>query len=84
VGDSALFNNGNGAAGATQAIGNTALGSKALYSNTVGSYNTAVGSQALYSSDTNGNYNTVAGYQAGFSTSLGPKQYICWGTSWIF
>lgn len=43
VGDSALFNNGSGATTASQAVGNTAVGSKSLFGNTTGSYNTSLG-----------------------------------------
>jgi hypothetical protein len=72
VGDSALFNNGMNALDITQAIGNTALGSKALYSNTTGSENTGVGYQALFGS-TVGSKNTGVGYQALHSNTLGEE-----------
>ncbi|MES2773238.1 MAG: tail fiber domain-containing protein [Bacteroidota bacterium] len=60
VGDSALLNNGTGASTATQAVKNTAIGSKALYKNNVGSYNTAVGYNALLE-NTGGTQNTATG-----------------------
>ncbi len=62
IGDSALFNNGLGAA-TNEAIRNTAVGSKALYSNTTGSYNNALGYLALYS-NSSGNYNNAYGHTA--------------------
>jgi trimeric autotransporter adhesin len=54
IGDSALYNNGIGAIG-SQATRNMAVGSKALYSNTLGYDNTALGMRALY--------NNTTGYQ---------------------
>jgi len=48
IGDSALYNN-FGDVGAEEGLQNTAVGSKALYSNTTGSNNTANGHQSLYS-----------------------------------
>jgi len=69
IGDSALYWNGIGAIG-DQATGNTAVGSKALYSNTKGYYNTATGFQALYS-DTTGAYNTATGFQALYENTTG-------------
>jgi trimeric autotransporter adhesin len=70
VGDSALFNNGLNATFASHAIQNTAVGSKALYSNTTGSYNTATGFQALYA-NTAGAVNTATGYQALYANTTG-------------
>lgn len=50
IGDSALFNNGIGVTSTfAYGIGNTAIGSKALYANTTGQDNTATGYQALLS-----------------------------------
>jgi len=49
VGDSALYNNGTGATLNVEATGNTAIGSKALFTNNRGYYNTAVGLKTLYS-----------------------------------
>ncbi len=63
VGDSALFNNGVGATLPFHSFGNTALGSKALFSNTIGDNNTASGHQALFS-NTSGFLNTANGYLA--------------------
>jgi hypothetical protein len=63
VGDSALYNNGIGASSSLDAIANTAVGSKTLYSNTIGSFNTATGRWALYKNTTGGN-NTAVGDQA--------------------
>ncbi len=62
IGDSALFHNGDGAAFATNSIFNTAVGSKALFSNTLGSHNTAIGAQALTNSG--GGSNTAVGSQS--------------------
>jgi hypothetical protein len=63
VGDSALYNNGIGVTLAVEATGNTAIGSKSLFTNKKGYYNTALGLQTLYS-NTKGNYNTAIGVQA--------------------
>jgi hypothetical protein len=60
VGDSALYHNGSGATSLNHAVQNTALGSKALFANTTGSWNTAAGYQALYSNNT-GSDNTAFG-----------------------
>ena len=70
VGDSALYNNGINASTTTEATGNTAIGSKALYTNGKGFYNTAVGLKTLYS-NTSGNYNTASGVQSLFSDTSG-------------
>lgn len=70
VGDSALYNNGTGVSFSTQATNNTALGSKALFSNTVGSRNTANGAMALYS-NTEGLWNTATGNIALYSNTTG-------------
>ncbi len=69
IGDSALYNNGVGAVN-SEAIGNTAVGSKALYSNTKGYGNIANGSGALYS-NTTGIYNTANGKDALYSNTIG-------------
>jgi trimeric autotransporter adhesin len=63
VGDSALYWNGYNATHADHAKENTALGSKALFANTTGSYNTANGYQALFSNST-GYANTANGFRA--------------------
>lgn len=59
IGDSALFNNGDGNPFPNTGIYNTAVGSRASYANHAGSYNTAVG----YHSLTNNGYdhNTAVG-----------------------
>jgi len=49
IGDSALYNNGVGATNPFQSLRNTAVGSKTLYNNTLGTGNVALGYQALYS-----------------------------------
>jgi hypothetical protein len=68
IGDSALLNNGVGA-GANFAIQNTAVGSKALYSNTIGYLNTANGFQSLFS-NIDGYDNTATGSESlQFNTS---------------
>jgi hypothetical protein len=63
IGDSALMNNGIGSTQSDQGWRNAAVGSKALFSNTIGSNNTAVGFEALRL-NTNGNYNGAFGVQA--------------------
>lgn len=60
IGDSALFFNGNGATAGLPATANTAIGSKALYSNTTGYTNTAVGFNAMYGNQSGGD-NTAIG-----------------------
>ena len=77
IGDSALFNNGILAAGIFDAINNTAVGSKALYTNTIGYDNTAIGFNSLYSNQ-NGRQNTGVGKWSlllnttgSFNTALG-------------
>ena len=86
VGDSTLLHNGMGA-GSGEAIENTAVGSKALYSNTTGYKNTAHGFEALFSntegfkntaigrwalySNIGGDYNTAAGERALLSNTYG-------------
>lgn len=68
IGDSALFNNGTGAVNEFNATANTAVGSKALYSNTTGYQNTAVGFESL-KNNTTGIWNTAMGwYSMGSST----------------
>jgi trimeric autotransporter adhesin len=60
IGDSALFNNGLNASEGIHATSNTALGSKALLTNTTGYYNTASGFGALRNNST-GYHNTAIG-----------------------
>jgi hypothetical protein len=69
VGDSALYNQ-NDHVSFSQPDRNTAVGSKALYSNTNGSFNTASGYKSLYS-NTDGNGNTASGLQSLFSNTEG-------------
>ncbi len=59
IGDSALYKNGYGASG-SQAVDNTAIGSKSMVNNTTGSDNTALGPNTLYS-NTTGFGNTAVG-----------------------
>jgi hypothetical protein len=70
IGDSALLHNGEGVTYSDEACENTAIGSKALYSNMIGSYNVANGFQALYS-NTSGYGNTATGDQALYSNTYG-------------
>jgi len=60
VGDSAMYYNGTGAVNSWDGIQNSAVGSKALLKNTIGSDNTAHGYDALYS-NTTGDDNTANG-----------------------
>ena len=69
IGDSSLFNNGLGAGVfSPEAIYNTAIGSKALFSNTTGSQNTALGNQTLFA-NTWGIRNTALGSFSLFNTT---------------
>ena len=61
IGDSALFNNGRGSSLSDQAVFNTAIGSKALFSNTTGVKNTATGFNSLFF-NTTGGFNTATGF----------------------
>ena len=70
IGDSALFNNGVGVVAADDATANTAVGSKSLRTNSIGSRNTAVGSEAMFS-NTTGSVNTAFGGKALFSNTTG-------------
>lgn len=70
IGDSALFKNGTGAVASDDAIGNTAIGSKSLFANTVGNRNTATGSESLYS-NTTGSINTAYGVRSLYSNTAG-------------
>lgn len=63
VGDSALYTNGQGASEAFHATNNTGIGSKSLYSNTIGHSNTAVGYNSMKANTTGAN-NTVVGMSA--------------------
>ncbi|HRG21175.1 MAG TPA: tail fiber domain-containing protein [Saprospiraceae bacterium] len=79
IGDSALYSNGVGNVVPQHGSANTAVGSKAMFKNTLGYDNTALGYQSLYNNifglgnsamgvlalhNNNGNYNTGIGYQA--------------------
>ncbi|MBK9255969.1 MAG: tail fiber domain-containing protein [Saprospiraceae bacterium] len=70
IGDSALFNNGVGAALYFEGSANTAIGSKALYSNNTGFRNTANGFESLYN-NTAGGWNTADGYQSLYTNTSG-------------
>jgi len=70
VGDSTLYYNGIGATYWFEGTKNTAVGSKALYSNSTGYSNTAIGYNALYS-NTSGGDNTANGEYALFSNEDG-------------
>ena len=87
VGDSALFNNGIGVVYTYEANQNTAIGSKALFSNTRGVHQTASGFESLYYNTTGeyntahgsnslyyntaGDYNTATGFQSLYSNTTG-------------
>ncbi|MBK8643552.1 MAG: tail fiber domain-containing protein [Saprospiraceae bacterium] len=70
IGDSSLFNNGSGSLNENQGIENVGVGSKTLYTNTVGSGNSAFGTLALYS-NINGNNNVASGAGSLFSNTSG-------------
>ena len=62
LGDDALLNN--------TGINNTAIGSQALFGNTIGDFNTANGDSALFS-NTTGFANTANGFEALYSNTTG-------------
>jgi trimeric autotransporter adhesin len=66
VGDEALYSNQPTAT--TNGFENTALGRRALYTNTIGAYNTAIGFHALYS-NVSGTYNNAFGTTALFNNT---------------
>jgi hypothetical protein len=70
VGDSALYHNGLTASISYHGTGNTAMGSKALFSNSTGYCNTANGYQTLYY-NTTGNHNTANGYHTLYLNTTG-------------
>ena len=70
IGDSALYSNGQGASEIFHATNNTAVGSKALYANTVGHANTAIGFNSLKANTTGGN-NTAVGLTTMLSNTTG-------------
>ncbi len=63
IGDSALYNNGLFATNLYEAEKNVAVGSKALFSNTIGYENVAIGKEALFN-NVDGKDNTATGYAA--------------------
>jgi trimeric autotransporter adhesin len=70
IGDSALFHNKPDDPLSDQASFNTAIGSKSLFTNTIGSRNTAAGYQSLFS-NTSGTSNTAVGRESLFSNTAG-------------
>ena len=72
IGDSALFNNGMNATLSSEAINNTAVGSKVLFANTKGNDNTAIGFNSLIL-NTTGSFNTANGSYALNSNRTGNK-----------
>ncbi|MEE4177061.1 MAG: tail fiber domain-containing protein [Bacteroides sp.] len=62
VGDSALYNNGLGASALHHGLGNTAIGSKSLFSNTIGDENTACGNFSMYYNQDGVNNSALGGY----------------------
>jgi trimeric autotransporter adhesin len=70
IGDSALFNNGQGRSAANESVSNTAIGSKSLFSNTRGAFNTATGSGSLFS-NTSGTDNSAYGAGSMFFNTVG-------------
>ncbi|HYF30776.1 MAG TPA: tail fiber domain-containing protein [Chitinophagaceae bacterium] len=82
IGDSALFHNGIGIASASDAAANTAIGSKAMFSNTIGSHNVAGGYKSLYS-NTTGSVNTAYGSSSLYSNTSG-RFNVALGTSSLY
>lgn len=82
VGDSALFNNGIGSSDFFQSIENTAIGSKALFSNTTGYTNTAVGFKSMRA-NTVGVENTAMGSYSMQANLTGTRNAAV-GTSTLF
>lgn len=72
IGDSSLYHNGVGATASHQAIYNTAVGSKALFHNTIGSLNTALGNKALFT-NISGSQNTSIGHLSLRNNSTGSR-----------
>ncbi len=72
IGDSALYNNSTGTTNPIDGIRNVAVGSKAMYQNTLGSQNTAMGFEAL-KSNTSSNYNTAVGCFALMDNTTGEQ-----------
>jgi len=72
IGYQALYWNGHGATHVGESDENTAVGSKGLYSNTLGSQNTALGFESL-KTNTEGSQNTGIGVNSLFSNTTGDK-----------
>jgi hypothetical protein len=72
IGYQALYWNGHGATLVGESDENTAVGSKGLYSNTLGSQNTALGFESL-KTNTEGSQNTGIGVNSLFSNTTGDK-----------
>jgi hypothetical protein len=70
IGDSALFNNGTGVTDALQAVQNTAVGSKALFTNTIGAANSTLGNAALFN-NVSGNKNIAIGLKSLYGNIIG-------------
>lgn len=69
IGDSALYWNGQGAASATDAVENTAVGGFALLNNTTGNQNTAVGTYALANTTTYSENTALGAYALSGATA---------------
>jgi hypothetical protein len=69
VGDSAMYWNGSVTFASWEATGNSAFGSKALFSNVGGFNNTGNGFMSLYTNQ--GSSNTAIGYRSIFSNEMG-------------
>lgn len=82
IGDYALFNNGVGATDWSHGSSNTAVGSKALYDNTIGYANTATGSNSLisntegYANTANGAWALQSNTEGDFNTAYGHSSLI--------
>lgn len=70
IGDSTLYWNGNGVEDMFKAIDNMAIGSKSMYSNTMGSENLAIGNQTLFN-NISGDRNTTVGLASMYSNMSG-------------
>jgi len=70
IGDSSLFHNGQGNPAFEDASFNTAIGSKSMFTNTIGSKNTAIGFNSLFT-NADGSFNTAVGYETLFTNSSG-------------
>ncbi len=70
IGDSTLYWNGFGQSDLNKAIDNMAIGSKSMYSNTMGSENLAIGNQTLFN-NISGDRNTTVGLASMFGNISG-------------